>query len=360
VNAKPRKQTAMGAAECATRTKLTVKALRVYERHKLITPARSAQGWRLYGPKELARLNTIVFLKGLGLTLAQIAEALTGATPSFEKVLQIQLDTLKARRSTTDEAIGLVEAALGRLKTRKHLSIDELCALVRSGETGDLHAISKELVLEMFTNEERMRWFAYSATRSQDRALNAEHFHAASAIVQQMARLMDQGTDPASPEPQRLLLRNHDLVVRYGFREKYLDMLDWDAALAHKIFAYGTCLMERTARMGKRTSEGLFNYMLEVRGASEWGPALDRLCEEAKVALANGALPGSPQARTLATRLANICEHYGLGEATNFARFQAAFGRNKSGHRWVAYDAQTAAGWEYLALASTSWTMRER
>ena len=163
----------MGAAECAERTGLTVKALRVYERHGLIEPLRSPQGWRLYGPKELARLNTIVFLKGLGLSLAQIGESLNGATPSFEKVLQIQLDTLRARRTTADKAIGLVETALTRLKTRKHLAIDDLCALVRSGEMGEVQALRKELAYEMFTAEERMRWFAYAATRSDERRFNS-------------------------------------------------------------------------------------------------------------------------------------------------------------------------------------------
>jgi DNA-binding transcriptional MerR regulator len=357
--AKPRKQIAMGAAECASRTGLTVKALRVYERHGLITPTRSPQGWRLYGPKELARLNTIVFLKGLGLTLAQIGEALTGATPSFEKVLQIQLDTLRARRSTADKAIDLVEAALTRLKTRKHLSIDDLCALVRSGEVGEVQVIRKELALEMFTAEERMRWFAYAATRSDDRKFDLEHFEASSAIVAQMARFMDQGVDPGSREPQALLLRSHELAARYGVRQKFLDMVDWDPALAQKVFAYGTCVMERTARLDKRAAEGVFTYMLEVRHASVWGQALERLCEEGKVLLASAALPGSPAAHDLARRLHEICNQHPLGDPVKFGRFQAAFGRIKRSNRWVMNDARTTAAWEYLALAATSWSMRE-
>jgi len=357
---KPRKQqTAMGAAECASRTGLTVKALRVYERHGLIKPLRSPQGWRLYGPKELARLNTIVFLKGLGLTLAQIGEALTGATPSFEKVLQIQLDTLRARRSTADKAIGLVEAALGRLKIRKHLSIDDLCALVRSGEMGEVQVIRKELAYEMFTAEERMRWFAYAATRSEERQFDLEHFEAASAIVAQLAKLMDQGVDPASGEPQRLLLRNHELAARYDVRDKFLDMAEWDPALAQKVLAYGTCVMERTARVGKRAADGVFTYMLEVRHASDWGQALDRLCEAAKVLLAKGELPGSSAAHGLAARLQQTCDEYPLGDPVKFGRFQAAFGRIKRGNRWVMNDAHTTAAWEYLALAARSWALRD-
>ena len=59
---KQKRPVSLSAAECARRTGLTVRALRVYERHGLIEPARSGKGWRCYGPKELQRLNVIVTL----------------------------------------------------------------------------------------------------------------------------------------------------------------------------------------------------------------------------------------------------------------------------------------------------------
>jgi MerR family regulatory protein len=57
--AKPKSGGAFRAAECARRTGLTVRALRLYERLGLIKPARSTSGWRLYGRRELVRLNAI-------------------------------------------------------------------------------------------------------------------------------------------------------------------------------------------------------------------------------------------------------------------------------------------------------------
>ena len=62
----------LNAADCAARTGLTIRALRVYEREGLLKPGRAANGWRRYGPDDLLRLNTISVLKALGLTLAQI------------------------------------------------------------------------------------------------------------------------------------------------------------------------------------------------------------------------------------------------------------------------------------------------
>jgi hypothetical protein len=58
----------LSAAECAARTGLTVRTLHVYEREGLLSPPRSENGWRLYGPAELARLSAITSLKELGLT----------------------------------------------------------------------------------------------------------------------------------------------------------------------------------------------------------------------------------------------------------------------------------------------------
>jgi len=45
------------AAATARRLGLTVRALRVYERHGLVQPGRTAAGWRVYGPAEIARLH---------------------------------------------------------------------------------------------------------------------------------------------------------------------------------------------------------------------------------------------------------------------------------------------------------------
>ena len=75
-----------------------MRALRVYERRGLIKPARSAKGWRLYGPEELIRLNSIVALKDFGLTLAQIRKAFGASPPALAQILDMQLKVWAARQ----------------------------------------------------------------------------------------------------------------------------------------------------------------------------------------------------------------------------------------------------------------------
>ena len=126
----------LSAADCASRTGLTVRALRVYEEFGLITPRRSAGGWRQFGPGDLMKLNTVALLKTAGLSLAQIGEVTCSSAdePTLRQILAIQLDTWKRRRADAERGQAIAEAALNRLRADQSLSVDELCNLIRSLE----------------------------------------------------------------------------------------------------------------------------------------------------------------------------------------------------------------------------------
>lgn len=133
------------AAECALRTGLTVRALRVYENYGLITPGRSAAGWRRYGAKELLELHEIALLKVLGLTLNQIRDLTRRPSPpTLRQLLELQLDTWKRRRAEAERGQTVAEAALMQLQAGRSLSVEELCSLVRSFEM-DASAASPQI-----------------------------------------------------------------------------------------------------------------------------------------------------------------------------------------------------------------------
>jgi len=123
------------AAECALRTGLTVRALRVYENYGLITPSRSAAGWRHYGARELLELNEIALLKILGLTLNQIRDLTRRpSSPTLRQLLELQREAWKHRRAEAERGHTVVEAALIQLQAGRSLSVEELCSLIRSVE----------------------------------------------------------------------------------------------------------------------------------------------------------------------------------------------------------------------------------
>src|SRR6188472_822931 len=123
------------AAQCAARTGLTVRALRVYENYGLITPGRSAAGWRRYGAQELLTLNEIGLLKVLGLTLNQIRDLTRRPSSSMlRQLVELQLDTWKYRLAEAERGRTVTEVALIQLQEGRSLSVEELCSLIRSFE----------------------------------------------------------------------------------------------------------------------------------------------------------------------------------------------------------------------------------
>lgn len=120
------------AAAFAARFGVTVKALRVYEREGLISPARSGSNWRAYGRAEEERLTAILALKRLGLPLARVRELLNGFKGSLDAVLALHEQVLTQRQGELGTALAIVQAARARLASGTSLSADDLTHLVRT------------------------------------------------------------------------------------------------------------------------------------------------------------------------------------------------------------------------------------
>lgn len=115
----------------ARRIGVSAKALRVYERHGLVTPARTSAGWRVYGPDQAVRLHQVIVLKQLGMSLKQIADLLAGRLASLDALLELQQRALETRRSNLDRALGLIATARGKLARGEDLSPQDLTQLTR-------------------------------------------------------------------------------------------------------------------------------------------------------------------------------------------------------------------------------------
>jgi DNA-binding transcriptional MerR regulator len=86
----------LSPSETARRLGVSVKALRLYEERGLVTPGRTAAGWRAYGPDDLARAAEIVSLRALGFSLAQVARVLAGVADGLEPALAAHQARLEA------------------------------------------------------------------------------------------------------------------------------------------------------------------------------------------------------------------------------------------------------------------------
>ena len=100
----------LNPSEAARRLGVSAKALRLYEQRGLVVPRRTAAGWRAYGPDEMARAAEIAALRALGLSLAQVARVLGGASEALEPALAAHQAALEAQ---VRQLAGAVEKVRG-------------------------------------------------------------------------------------------------------------------------------------------------------------------------------------------------------------------------------------------------------
>lgn len=119
----------ISADQCAKRVGLTVRTLRLYEEYGLIRPRRTEKNWRLYGVSEITRLNEILTLKRLGLTLSRITEILSGNEADLTSLLAVQRDSLSDSRRKIERSLSIIERLQNKIDTDTPVSVDELLSL---------------------------------------------------------------------------------------------------------------------------------------------------------------------------------------------------------------------------------------
>ncbi len=106
--------------DLATRTGLSVSAIRFYEKKGLITPDRNAGNQRRYEGADIRRLSFILIAQQLGLTIDQIKQVMAslpdGRTPTkadwskisrkFRKTLDERIAMMQRMRDKLDGCIG--------------------------------------------------------------------------------------------------------------------------------------------------------------------------------------------------------------------------------------------------------------
>ncbi len=85
----------LSPSEAAQYLGVSTKALRLYEERGLVSPKRTAAGWRTYGPEEMARAGEIAALRTLGFSLAQVERVLTRDSEGLLQALNAHEANLK-------------------------------------------------------------------------------------------------------------------------------------------------------------------------------------------------------------------------------------------------------------------------
>jgi len=349
----------MSAAECARRTGLTVRALRVYERAGLIKPHRGANGWRSYGPEELRRLNHIITLKSLGLSLRQIRGVLSAPVPtSLKSILELQLRSWLTRQAAAIQALKLVNTALERLADSHTLSIDELCELARSADMNQTLRIEafRELINQSITPEQEREYMTYWATRPTEAATAMREFGEKQRVLfVKLEALRVKGADPASSRVQTIVDRHRALMTQTGVRKQIVELMEWNPAITRKFIAVGERVRNRILNEEKVVTDpsgkSLFGFFVMALRASKPGQAFQQILDEAAALIKQKAAAASAGGQKLARRLKSLCRRFELGDPLVFVLSTAYIAKNEHEGEWRDLTPAEQAPHRFLADA---------
>jgi DNA-binding transcriptional MerR regulator len=186
--------------EVSRRTRLSERALRLYEQEGLVSPARSANGRRAYAMADLRRLQQVQILRRAGYSLSDIRGLLARRDFNAHEAIALQLEGLRAEQEALARSIGLLEAAQTRLKEGEALDGEALCDLIRLAERSIEEENWRQTLSLYWTDEEQERWkVAMSARFTAERcaAIERDWSRLAARIEKAIARNTPPDSDTA-------------------------------------------------------------------------------------------------------------------------------------------------------------------
>lgn len=180
---------------------VSTRTLRYYDEIGLLTPVRALNGYRIYGPKEVDRLQQILFYRELGVPVKEIKNILTSEDFDEQAALQSHLSALIAKRKQLDLIIANVEKTLKAKKGEISMNDQE-----------KFQGFVKKLVEDnerQYGREAREKYDDESVDRSHAKLLGmsmqqyAEYEKLTAELNETLKAAHEQG-DPASELAQRV------------------------------------------------------------------------------------------------------------------------------------------------------------
>lgn len=194
----------MKVGELARRTGITVRTLRFYDEIGLVQPlGRTSGGHRLYGPREVERLQQVTSLRSLGLPLDEIREMLDDGGVSLLEVVELHADRLRQQIDATRRIIGRLTDIANALRANGQVDVIELIEMMEAMN-----------MAEKYYSAEQLEWL-----RERREEVGEERITDVEAewprLMAEVRAKMDAGVDPADPSAQALMVRWRGLVAEF-------------------------------------------------------------------------------------------------------------------------------------------------
>lgn len=211
---------------------VTSRTLRHYDQIGLLAPLRkNSAGYRIYGPKELDRLQQILFYRELGMGLSDIRAVLDH--PGFDRstALRLHLSRLKEEEERLHCLVQNLQKTIRHLEEGEPMEDKEKFQGFKERKLRENEEKYGDEIREKYgveTVEASNRKFM-DMTKAQHESLEA----LAAEILSSLAQAVRQGTEPASEAGAELARKHRDWLCAYwpsysreahlGLCQMYLD-----------------------------------------------------------------------------------------------------------------------------------------
>lgn len=190
----------------AARAGVSVRTIRYYDRVGLLKPsAYSESGQRLYTESDYARLQQILTLKLLGLSLAEIGQTLTTDAAAIPRMLDRQQRALREQALRLLRVVDMIEAAQRSLRASPQLNLDAFINIIQAV----MMAQQSNWLDQFIPAEHQTRLAEHSAAGSLDDQRRAGQ--AWQKLFQDIHT--HRNTDVRQPEAQALVARWDELLL---------------------------------------------------------------------------------------------------------------------------------------------------
>jgi DNA-binding transcriptional MerR regulator len=204
--------------EFANLSGVTVKALHHYDRMGLLKAQRTEAGYRIYTERDLERLEQIVVLKFLGLSLRQIRVVLDRAAIELPDALRLQREALKEKQHLLARALSAIVDAEKAIRPGEPAGPAVLRRLIEV-----IHMQEKFDVLKQYWSDEQLTKLEQAVAKI--RSGSVEEWK---SFNREIATAAAAGEDPAGEKAQALGARYMKMMKRDAGRFKDMVQLARD------------------------------------------------------------------------------------------------------------------------------------
>ena len=182
----------------------TVRTLHHYEEVGLLEPTRDpASGHRLYSKRDIQRLQKVQLLRGLGLSLTDIAAMLDGSGIPFGRIIRLHRARLEDRKAEIGSLLLRLDAVEARLGKGGRVATDELFSLMEAITMFEKHYTPEQL------DELRKRREALGDDRIRQGQQDWTD------LIAQVRSAVEEGTPPDSDQGRELAARWQSLIEQF-------------------------------------------------------------------------------------------------------------------------------------------------